>query len=162
MVAGNVHGVERRDEREWIAVGAEPLDPQGVASWAVRDGCGAVVTFAGTVRETSSARDDVIALEYETDEALAVSRIKEVIGAARRKWPGIVAVGVHHRLGRVELGGVTVLVAVSSPHRAEAFEASQYCIDTVKRAVPMYKREIWEGGSEWSQEAVPIASVDEL
>jgi len=148
-----------RTARDWVHVGPEVLDVVAIDAWAMRDSCGALVTFCGAVRVSSSTGNDIIALEYDTDDGLAVSRIAEVIAEARSRWPQVEAVAVHHRTGRVELGGVTVVVAVSSPHRREAFDAAQYCIDTVKATVPMWKREIWEGGSIWSQEAAPITSV---
>ena len=144
-----------------MSVTPRQLDVSGITAWAMRDSCGAVVTFCGAVRESSATRNDIVALEYETDDDLCVGRIGQVIAAARSRWPQIEGVAVHHRTGRVELGGVTVVVAVSSPHRREAFEAGQYCIDMVKATVPMWKREIWEGGSAWSPEAAPITSVSD-
>jgi molybdopterin synthase catalytic subunit len=151
--------VHPANDREWIQIAGSPLDVGVVAAWAVRNQCGAVVTFCGTVRESSSTGHDIIALEYETSVGLALGRICEVIAEVRRRWPEVESVAVHHRIGRVDLGETTIIVDVSSPHRREAFEAGQYCIDTVKRTVPMWKREIWHGGSAWSQEATPIASV---
>jgi len=145
-------------QREWVLITAEPLDTDAASRWATRDSCGALVTFAGTVRDSSTMGNDIIALEYDTHEDHARTRAMEVIAEVRRRWPEIEAVAVHHRTGRVELGGVTVVVAVSSPHRREAFEAGQFCIDTVKATVPMWKREIWEGGSAWSAQATPISS----
>jgi molybdopterin synthase catalytic subunit len=101
-------------------------------------------------------------LEYETDVKLAEARLAEVVGEARSHWTDLGAVAVHHRIGTVELGEPTVVVAVSSPHRLEAFEAAKYLIDTVKNCVPMWKREVWEGGSAWSEEAHDIVSVQKL
>jgi molybdopterin synthase catalytic subunit len=148
-----------RSARDWVVVTEAPLALAEIQHWVARDTCGAVVTFCGTVRNSSSTGQDIIALEYETSDELAEPRIAEVITEARRRWPMVEAIAVHHRVGRVDLGEVTVVVAVSSPHRGEAFEAGQYCIDTVKATVPMWKREIWEGGSVWSPEATPIADV---
>ena len=147
------------DEREWVRVSDEPLSTDALTSWVTRPNCGAVVTFSGIVRESSTTGHDIVALEYDTSEVLARPRIAEVIRAARSRWPAIEAVAIHHRVGRAELGEVTVAVAVSSPHRADAFAAAQFCIDTVKTTVPMWKREHWEGGSVWSQEATPLADV---
>jgi molybdopterin synthase catalytic subunit len=120
------------------------------------------VSFSGTVRSSSTTGHEIVALEYETEASLAIPRIREVLDEARRRWPRVETLGVHHRIGRVELGDPTVLVVAASAHRTEAFEAARYCIDVVKRTVPMWKREIWEGGSAWSQEATPILSVHEL
>lgn len=149
------------DDREWVRITTAPLDVEGATQWVMRDTCGAVVTFCGTVRTSSSTGHEITALEYETSDDHAERRVRDVITDARRRWPEIDAVVVHHRTGRVELGDVTVVVAVSSPHRAEAFAAGQYCIDTVKATVPMWKREHWDGGSTWSQEATPIATIRE-
>jgi molybdopterin synthase catalytic subunit len=114
------------------------------------------------VRNSSTTGHDITSLEYETDVELAEARLTEVVGEARSRWAELGAVAVHHRIGAVELGGPTVVVAVSSPHRHEAFEAAEYLIDTVKSSVPMWKREVWEGGSTWSEEAHDIVSVEKL
>jgi len=151
--------VEAPPTSDWVLVTPDPLSPDELAAWATRSNCGAVVTFSGIVRDSSAVRQGVIALDYETDTGLAEGRIREVIAEARVKWPTLEAVAIHHRIGQVELSGTTVVVVVSSPHRAEAFEAGLYCIDTLKRSVPMWKREIWEGGSAWSEEGTPIVDV---
>jgi molybdopterin synthase catalytic subunit len=101
----------------------------------------------------------VIALEYETSIEMAEKRIHEVVDEARVRWPSLKAVAIHHRVGRVELSDATVIVAVSSPHRDDAFDAARYCIDTLKVSVPMWKRELWEGGSAWSDESSPIVNA---
>lgn len=144
---------------DWVFVSSSPLSADELCKWATRPNCGAVVTFCGTVRNTSTTGHDITSLEYETDVALAEARLAEVVGEARSRWGEIGAVAVHHRIGAVELGEITVVVAVSSPHRQDAFEAAKYLIDTVKNCVPMWKREVWEGGSAWSEEAHDIVSV---
>jgi molybdopterin synthase catalytic subunit len=140
----------------WVAVTESPLSSDELSAWVVRPSCGAVVTFSGVVRDHSRARDDVIALEYETSTKLAEQRINEIVAVAREKWPSLEAVAIHHRIGKVELSETTVIVAVSSPHRSDAFDAARFCIDTLKETVPMWKREIWEGGSAWSEETSPL------
>ncbi|HWD95611.1 MAG TPA: molybdenum cofactor biosynthesis protein MoaE [Acidimicrobiales bacterium] len=147
---------------DWVSVSASPLSQDDLAAWAVRPDCGAVVTFCGTTRCSSTTGHEIRALEYETSEELAEARIAEVVAQARVRWPEIGAVAIHHRVGLVKLGEPAVVVAVSSPHRREAFEAAQFCIDTVKRCVPMWKREIWDGGSAWSEEAQPLVRVDDV
>jgi molybdopterin synthase catalytic subunit len=89
-------------------------------------------------------------LEYEAYEEHVVPRLTDVAGTARRQWPEVGRVVLLHRVGRLDVGEVAVVVAVSSPHRAEAFAAAQFCIDTLKRTVPIWKHETWEGGSDWS------------
>jgi molybdopterin synthase catalytic subunit len=140
----------------WVAVTEAPLSSDELSAWAVRPNCGAVVTFSGVVRNHSRAHAEVLALEYETSAKLAEARLNEVVSVARERWPSLEAVAIHHRIGKVELSETTVVVAVSSPHRSDAFEAARFCIDTLKETVPMWKREIWEGGSAWSEETSPL------
>jgi molybdopterin synthase catalytic subunit len=139
-----------------------PLSSNDLSEWAVRPDCGAVVTFCGTARSSSTTGHDILSLEYETSIELAESRIIEVVASARTRWPEIGNVAVHHRVGVVPLSEPAVVVVVSSPHRHEAFAAAQFCIDTVKRCVPMWKREVWEDGSAWSEEAQPLLRVDDV
>ena len=148
--------------RDWVSVTSATLSPDDLTRWVGRSDCGAVVTFCGTVRSTSSTRRDVTSLEYETSEDLAERRIREVVDEARTRWSDLGDVAIHHRIGRVVLGDPAVVVAVSAPHRQAAFDAASFCIDAVKASVPMWKREIWDGGSCWSDEAVGIVSVKDL
>jgi molybdopterin synthase catalytic subunit len=143
----------------WVAVTETPLSSDELTAWALRPNCGAVVTFSGVVRDHSRAHDDVLALEYETSAKLAERRINEIVAAARERWPSLEAVAIHHRIGRVELSETTVIVAVSSPHRSDAFDAVRFSIDTLKETVPMWKREFWEDGSAWSEETSPLLDI---
>ena len=154
-----VGSVNLASQRDWVFVSSSPLSVDELFKWATRPNCGAVVTFCGTVRNTSTTGHDITSLAYETDVELAEARLEEIVGEARSRWAELGAVAVHHRIGTVELGETTVVVAVSSPHRHEAFEAAKYLIDTVKTSVPMWKREVWEGGSAWSEEAHDIVRV---
>ncbi len=119
--------------------------------WAVLPSCGAVVTFCGTVRDHSEGRDGVTSLEYECYPEHATERLAAVAGSARSRWPGTGRVALLHRVGELSLGEVSVVVVVSAPHRAEAFEAARHCIDTLKATVPIWKREHWSGGSDWAR-----------
>jgi molybdopterin synthase catalytic subunit len=154
--------VDGAHARDWILVSESPLTASALTSWATRPECGAVVTFCGTARSTSTFEHSILALEYETSVELAEGRIAQVVDSARSRWPALVAVAIHHRVGLVALGEPAVVIVVSSPHRRAAFEASQFCIDTVKKCVPMWKREIWEGGSAWSEEAQGIVDVKDV
>ncbi len=145
--------------RTWIAVSEEPLSSAELGAWVTRPHCGAIVTFSGVVRDHSSAHDHVLALEYETSVEIAERRIAEIVAVARERWPSLEAIAIHHRIGRVELSDTAVVVALSSPHRDEAFDAARFCIDTLKRSVPMWKREVWDGGSAWSEETSPLLDV---
>ena len=138
------------DGSDWVALTAIAIPVDRLSTWATVPGCGAVVTFCGTVRDHSVDRPGVTALEYEVHPDEAVPRLAAVAGSARSRWPTIGRVAIVHRQGRLGVGEVSVVVVVSTPHRAEAFEAAAYCIDTVKRTVPVWKRETWAGGTDWS------------
>ncbi len=136
-------------ERDWIALSEEPLRAATALDWATLPDCGAVVTFSGTVRDHSEGRPGVELLEYEAYVEHVEPRLAVVAAAARARWPELGRIALWHRIGRLGVGETSVVVAVSAPHRAEAFEAGRYCIDTLKATVPIWKRETWAGGSEW-------------
>jgi len=92
----------------------------------------------------------VTSLEYEAYAEHVEPRLASVAAAARARWPELGRIALLHRVGLLELGEVSVVVAVSSPHRAQAFEAARFCIDTVKTSVPIWKRETWSDGTEWA------------
>lgn len=144
---------------DWLSITEKPLSTDELSNWVVRPNCGAVVTFSGIVRDHSNSRENVTALEYETDTEMAERRLREVVDEARTRWPTLERVAIHHRIGRVELSAPTVVVAVSAPHRDLAFEGARFCIDALKASVPMWKRELWEGGSAWSDETSPIGNA---
>jgi molybdopterin synthase catalytic subunit len=135
---------------DWLAVTGEPLDVAGATSFAMHPGCGAVVTFSGTVRDHSAGRPGVTFLEYEAYDEQVLPRLAAVAAAARRRWPMIGRIVLWHRIGRLSVGEISVVVVVSTPSRPEGFAAGRFLIDTVKAAVPIWKRETWEGGSDWS------------
>jgi molybdopterin synthase catalytic subunit len=128
----------------------EPLPVADVLSWVSRPDCGAVVTFCGTVRDHSEGRPGVSSLEYEAYTEQVEPRLASVATQARARWADIGKLALLHRVGRLELGEISVVVTVSTPHRAEAFEAARFCIDTLKTSVPIWKRETWSDGSEWA------------
>jgi molybdopterin synthase catalytic subunit len=100
-------------------------------------------------------------LEYEAYEEHVVPRLDAVADEARARWPEVARIAMVHRIGPIALTEAAVVVAVSSPHRPEAFEAARFCIDELKATVPIWKREHWEGGSEWAQETcAPGAAAD--
>jgi molybdopterin synthase catalytic subunit len=109
---------------------------------------GAVCTFLGTVREMTGDRKTV-SLRYEAYPEMAMTKLAELEDEARRRWP-VIELALVHRVGDLELGEVSVVVAVSCPHRQQAFEACRWLIDTLKQVVPIWKRESWsDGGAEW-------------
>ena len=154
--------VEIAPTLDWVSVASAPLSAVELTTWATRANCGAVVTFAGTVRDNSHDLENIEALEYETDVQLAEGRIVDIIAEALIRWPMLGAVAIHHRMGRVELSESAVVIVVSAPHRGAAFDAAQFCIDAVKSCVPMWKRELWRGGSTWSEEGKTIMRVQEM
>ena len=113
-----------------------------------RGNCGAVVTFLGTVRDLTG--DQVtVALDYEAYPALAEKKMAEIEQDTRQRWP-IGDMVLVHRLGHLEVGDVSVAVAVSCPHRAQAFDACRHAIDRLKELVPIWKKENWaDGRTEW-------------
>jgi len=144
---------------DWIDVTEQPLSVDVAAAWATVPHCGAVVTFSGVVRDHSEGRPGVTSLEYEVFAEAVVPRLAEVAASARHRWPTIGRLALLHRVGRLGVGETSVLVAVSTPHRAEAFEAARHCIDTLKRTVPVWKHETWAGGSDWALCAHDIEDV---
>ena len=144
---------------DWIALSAEPLPVAEAGAWVVRNDCGAAVTFTGTARDHAEGRPGVHRLEYEAYEEPALARLHAVADEARRRWPVVGRVALLHRTGVVELGDAAVVVAVSAPHRDEAFLAARFAIDELKRTVPIWKRESWDGGESWGLEAQHLTEV---
>jgi len=136
-----------------VGIGSDRLD----LDEAVRQvsdgeaGHGAVVTFIGTVRGETAGRR-VLWLEYEAYDALALKAFQSILDEARQHWPAA-RVAFRHRTGRVELGEASVIIAASSPHRAEAFAACRYVIERIKQVAPVWKREFFEGGESWVEGA---------
>lgn len=126
----------------------EPLDSAAVLAAVADHRCGASVLFLGTTREFTGERQTA-SLTYECYPEMAEAKLQELHDQALEKWP-IVKCEIVHRLGYLGLGEVSVAVAVSSPHRRDAFEAGQWLIDTLKEIVPIWKQENWaDGTSEW-------------
>ncbi|MGB2695127.1 MAG: molybdenum cofactor biosynthesis protein MoaE [Dehalococcoidia bacterium] len=129
-------------------VTSEPLDPQRLTEAVRKDESGAVVLFHGVARNHSEGRR-VRALEYDAYPEMAEKKLRQVLEEVRSRWP-VTGIGVLHRTGRLEIGEASLLVAVSSAHRKEAFEACHYAVDRIKQVVPIWKKEIWEDGDgEW-------------
>jgi molybdopterin synthase catalytic subunit len=124
--------------------------------------CGAVVVFTGTARDHSTGRPGVTRLEYEAYDSQVVPRLEEIATRARERWPDLGRMVLLHRIGEVPLTEAAVVVAASAPHRAAAFEAARFGIDTLKATVPIWKREDWSEGTSWGREAQHIVEVDEL
>lgn len=126
----------------------EPIDYHALTESVRRPHCGGVVTFLGTVRDLTEGKVTTH-LEYEAYPGMAEKKLAEIEGEVRRRWP-VGEVAFVHRLGKLDIGEVSVAVAVSCPHRGEAFEACRYAIDRLKELVPIWKKENWaDGTTEW-------------
>lgn len=141
-------------ETPLIAVTADVLDSTRLAAAVAAGGPtdGAVVSFAGLVRNHNQGRRALF-LEYEAYEPLAVKALQRIVDEAQEEWPAA-RIGLHHRIGRLELGEASVIIVAGSPHRADAFAATRYAIERVKQIVPIWKREHFEGGDVWLEGAV--------
>jgi molybdopterin synthase catalytic subunit len=144
---------------DWFALTEQELPVGAVYEWAVRDDCGAVVLFSGTVRDHAEGRAGVEHLTYEAYEEAVVPRFVEIADEARTRWPAIGRVALLHRVGRLVVGESSVLAVVSAPHRPEAFDAARFAIDALKASVPIWKHEAWDDGAAWGTGAVPISSA---
>jgi molybdopterin synthase catalytic subunit len=133
-----------------LALTAEALPVAAAYDWCVRPDCGAVVLFSGTVRDHAEGRSGVAHLTYEAYEEHVVPRLEAIATEIRAQWPRSGRIALLHRVGRLELGESSVIVAVSAPHRGEAFEAARFGIDTLKETVPIWKQETWDSGEDWA------------
>ena len=141
----------------WAAAGLteEPLDPAPLLTAARTDGDGALASFVGVVRDSQDGRE-VLSLEYEGYETMAVAALERLAEEARRRWP-VGRILLRHRLGELQVGDVSVVVVVAAPHRAEALEACHWLIDSLKAEVPIFKKEYFtDGTADWVEEAGPL------
>jgi molybdopterin synthase catalytic subunit len=125
----------------------DPLSLERAAAEVASDGAGAIATFVGTTRARSRGRD-VIRLEYEAYEGMAEAEMARIASELRGRHD-VIDVAIHHRVGPVEIGETSVVIAVSAAHRAAAFDACREAIDTLKQTVPLWKKELYVGGEEW-------------
>ena len=131
-----------------IQLTSQPIDTAAVLDRVRHPEAGAVVLFLGTTRELTAGRQTV-ALDYEAYHEMAERKLAELENEARQKWP-VIECMIVHRLGRVPPAEASVAIAVSTPHRSDAFAAGQCLIDSLKHDVPIWKREQWSDGStEW-------------
>ena len=131
-----------------IAVTTEPLSERAMADAVADPGAGAIGLFSGVVRDQTGGRRTKF-LEYEAHAPMAESKMREIATMLRARWPGLRRIAIVHRIGRLEIGESSVMIAVSSPHRREAFEACHLAIDTLKETVPVWKKEHFEDGEVW-------------
>ncbi len=132
-----------------VKVGDDVIDTAALVDSVGRADSGATVLFLGTVRDHSEGKTGVTHIEYEVYAEMVEPKIEETVVEACRRWP-VMSVAVEHRSGVVEVGEVSVVVAVACAHRADAFEAARFIIDDLKEHAPIWKKEFWAGGAEWS------------
>ena len=125
-----------------------PLSADAAAAAVDHPGAGGIVVFSGVVRNETGGRP-VKYLEYEAHAAMAETKMREIGDTVHARWPGVKRVAMLHRVGRLEIGESSVLIAVSAAHRGDAFEACRYAIDTLKQTVPVWKKEHFEDGEVW-------------
>jgi len=142
--------MDRAEQTIRVSVGPDPIDTEALLEEVRRSGSGATVLFLGTVRDHSEGKTGVTHLDYEVYAEMVEPKISEVVSDAAARWPLLAAV-VEHRSGVVSLSEASVAVAVSSAHRADAFDAAEFIIDELKQTAPIWKKEHWPGGAEWSQ-----------
>jgi molybdopterin synthase catalytic subunit len=142
-----------------IALTTSPIDPAAVLGQVASNEAGAVVLFLGTTREFTLGRRTA-SLDYECYPEMAERKLAELEAEACRRWP-LVGCSIIHRLGHLELGEASIAIAVSSPHRAAAFAAGQWLIDTIKEVVPIWKQENWaDGTSEWVHPGITSSNLE--
>ena len=137
--------------RELFRVSDRALDVAAVVAGVAGDRCGAIAVFVGTVRDRNADRN-VAWLDYEAYAPLAVKSFERIAHETRERWPDV-TLSIHHRTGRIEVGEASVVLAASSPHRAEAFAAARYAIERVKQIAPIWKHEHFDGGAVWIEGA---------
>ena len=132
---------------DWITLTPDPLSTADAVAFVTDPAAGGIDVFLGTTRAEKTADGrSLLALDYDAYAEMAVARLQQLVADARQRWP-VTKVAVLHRLGRVAVGEPSVIIAVSTPHRADAFEACRFLIDRLKVDVPIWKQERWDDGS---------------
>jgi molybdopterin synthase catalytic subunit len=149
---------QQSSAHDLILLVREAIEAPALIGHVRTPGDGAVVTFDGCVRNQSHGRRTLY-LDYEAYESMALAKLREIAAELHAKFP-IDRVAIAHRLGRLEIGETSVFIAVSSPHRPAAFEACRLAIDTLKRTVPIWKKEYFEDGAMWADGELPPAPQD--
>jgi molybdopterin synthase catalytic subunit len=129
-----------------FAITFVPLSIEEIYAKSDDPGNGAVVVMSGMVRNQTDGKP-VVSLEYQAYEPMALRVFYQIAADVRSSWPDVKRVVIYHRIGRLQVGEISVLVAVGCPHRSEAFDACRYAIDTLKHNAPIWKKEHWEDGS---------------
>lgn len=130
-----------------IQISPTPINIQSCINWIMSPESGGIDVFIGTVRNATKGKT-VVRLEFEAYENMALAEMEKIAQQVFAQWP-VQKVLIHHRTGVLEIGEVPVVIAVSAAHRAAAFDACRYIIDTLKQTVPIWKKEIFEDGEVW-------------
>jgi molybdopterin synthase catalytic subunit len=125
----------------------DPISIEKITNKVIRNEAGAITTFVGTVREFTYGKR-TISLEYQAYEKMAVKMLEQIGKEINDKWNGA-KVAISHRIGKLEISEIAVVIAVSTPHRKDAYEANEYAIERIKQIVPIWKKEVWEDGESW-------------
>ncbi|WP_027408946.1 molybdenum cofactor biosynthesis protein MoaE [Anoxybacteroides tepidamans] len=125
----------------------QPISLEEVVRKVIRPEAGAVTTFIGTVREFTNGKRTLF-LQYEAYVPMAEKMLAQIGEEISKRWPEA-KVAITHRIGKLAISDVAVVIAVSTPHRKDAYEANQYAIERIKQIVPIWKKEHWEDGTEW-------------
>ena len=126
---------------------SEPIEIGPIVEWVSDPSCGGIDVFIGTVRDHTSGKQ-VNRLEFESYKPMAIKEMQKIIERARDQW-SVQKMAMIHREGILAIGEIAVVIAVSTPHRADAFAACQFAIDTLKETVPIWKKEVFEDGEIW-------------
>ncbi|NES04170.1 MAG: molybdenum cofactor biosynthesis protein MoaE [Okeania sp. SIO2F4] len=138
-----------QQEKDNFSITIAPLSIADIYALAENPANGAIVVMSGMVRNQTDGKS-VVALEYQSYQPMALKVFEQIATELRSQWPDINTVVIHHRVGRLKIGEISVLVAIGCPHRSEAFEACRYAIDTLKHTAPIWKKEHWaDGSSSW-------------
>ena len=130
-----------------VEITDKPISPETVVNKAKTDSSGCVVTYIGVIREYSRGKP-VLSVEYKDPDGTAESRLREIVSEIRQKWQ-VNNLAVCHRVGKLKVGDINLVIAVASAHRQEGFAACQYAIDQFKQIVPTQKKETYQDGSVW-------------
>lgn len=130
-----------------IVISDKTLDPAEIIRIVEEDSAGSVNVFIGTVRNQTKGKT-VTRLEFEAYEPMALKEMDKIADYVMETWP-VLKIAIHHRVGSLNIGDIPVVISLSTPHRAQGFEACQYVIDTLKKTVPIWKKEIFEDGEQW-------------
>lgn len=124
-----------------------PINTEKVIDLVKTDDSGAVNVFIGTVRN-STKNKEVVKLKFEAYESMAIKELQKIVDEVKSRWP-VNKIAIHHRVGDLAIGDIPVVIAVSTPHRKQGFEACQFAIDALKETVPIWKKEVFADGEEW-------------